>query len=123
MNTRIREVRKKAGLTMEEFGKRLGVTKAAISNIESGSRNPSEQIIMLICREFNINEEWLKTGEGSMNVELTRNQELQMLVNNILREQDESFKKDFTTALLKMSPEGWNALEQFLKDFNEIHSK
>ena len=123
MKNRLKEIRKANNLTMEKFGERIGLKKTAISQMENGVTNVSERNIKSICREFNINERWLRTGEGSMNVELTRNQELQMLVNNILREQDESFKKDFTTALLKMSPEGWNALEQFLKDFNEIHSK
>ena len=123
MNIRIKKVRTNAGLTQQTFADRLGISRNFINYIETGSRVPSDRTIKDICEKFNVNEEWLRTGEGSMNVELTRNQELQMLVNNVMREQDESFKKDFTTALLKMSPEGWKALEQFVKDFNEMHSE
>ncbi len=66
MNTRIREVRKQLGLTLEEFGKKLGVTRAAISNIENGNRNVTDQMIISICREFNVNEEWLRNEHGSI---------------------------------------------------------
>lgn len=53
-------------LSQDAFGKRLGITAAGVSRIESGTRNPSEQIILAICRTFNVREEWLRTGEGEM---------------------------------------------------------
>lgn len=64
MNDRIKEVRKKLKLTQREFGKRLGVQDTAISKIESGERNLTDQMVLAICREFNVNEEWLRTGAG-----------------------------------------------------------
>ncbi|MCI8409286.1 MAG: helix-turn-helix transcriptional regulator [Lachnospiraceae bacterium] len=69
MNERVRELRKSLGLTLEKFGERLGVTKVAISNIEKANRNVTEQMFKSICREFNVNEKWLRTGEGSMYIE------------------------------------------------------
>ena len=63
---RIKEVRKSLDMIQEEFGNRLGVTRAAISRLESGGRNITEQMIMSICREFNVSEKWLRTGEGDM---------------------------------------------------------
>lgn len=69
MNQRILKLRKSLDLTMEEFGKKLGVTRSAISNIESGKRNLTEQMIISICREFSVNEEWLRTGNGEMLLE------------------------------------------------------
>lgn len=66
MNERIKEIREVLKLSQEEFGKRIGITRAAISNIEKGIRNPSEQTIKSICREFNINYAWLKDGIGDM---------------------------------------------------------
>lgn len=66
---RIREVRNTLGLTLEKFGDRLGVTKVAISNIEKGNRNLTEQMTKAICREFNVDYMWLTTGEGEMFVE------------------------------------------------------
>lgn len=53
-------------MTMEDFGKKLGISKAAISRIESGAVNLTEQNRISICREFNVSEQWLRTGEGEM---------------------------------------------------------
>ena len=64
MNRRITELRKALSLTMEAFGQKLGVTKSSISNIESGRRKLTEQMILSICREFGVNEEWLRNGTG-----------------------------------------------------------
>jgi len=66
MNNRVREIRKSLNLTMEKFGKRLGVTRTAISNIEAGTRNLTEQMKVAICREYNIDYLWLTTGQGEM---------------------------------------------------------
>lgn len=66
MDSRVRLLRKKLNMSQEAFGTKLGVTGAGISKIESGKRNLTEQMIILICREFNINEEWLRYGEGEI---------------------------------------------------------
>lgn len=66
MKDRIREVREYFGLSMEKFGSRIGIGKASISLLESGKNNPSVQTITLICREFGVSEQWLRTGEGEM---------------------------------------------------------
>ena len=62
VNERIKELRLLQGLTMEQFGERIGIKRASVSLIESGKNNPSDQTIMLICREFGYNEEWLRDG-------------------------------------------------------------
>lgn len=61
---RIKEIRKSQNLSMEKFGEKIRISKVSVSRIESGINNPSDQTILLICREFDINEEWLKTGQG-----------------------------------------------------------
>lgn len=66
MNERIKELRNALGLSGEKFGNQIGLTRATISNIENGNRNLTEQSILSICREFNVNEEWLRTGKGDM---------------------------------------------------------
>lgn len=63
---RIKELRKSLGLTLEKFGERLGVSRAALSNIENGNRSVTDQMFKSICREFNVNEEWLRDGTGDM---------------------------------------------------------
>lgn len=73
---RVRHLRKVSlNLTLEKFGERIGITTASLSNIENGKTNPSDQTIRSICREFGVREKWLRTGEGSMYVQLTPNEE------------------------------------------------
>ena len=64
MNERVKELRKTLNLTMEKFGDRLGVKKNSISQIESGNRSLTDQMFLAICREFSVNEDWLRTGSG-----------------------------------------------------------
>ena len=64
IHERIKRIRNENSLTMDVFGKRIGIGKTAISHIESGRANPSDQTIRSICREFGIEEAWLRTGEG-----------------------------------------------------------
>lgn len=61
-NERVRLIRKDQKMTMEEFGGKLGVSKVAISNIENGNRGVTSQMRRAICREFNVNETWLRSG-------------------------------------------------------------
>lgn len=63
---RVKEIRKALGLTLEKFGEKLGVKKNAISQIETGRNSLTEQNAIAICREFNVNYDWLTTGEGEM---------------------------------------------------------
>lgn len=84
MNERIRQLRKSLGLTLEEFGAKVGVGKTAISNIENGNRNLTDQMFLSICREWNINEEWLRTGEGDMFREMNRAEEAAQIVSSSL---------------------------------------
>ena len=66
INERVRTLRKELGLTLEKFGKKVGVKKNTLSAIETGRNNVTEQMFKSICREFDVNENWLRNGEGSM---------------------------------------------------------
>ena len=66
MNERVKELRQVLGLSGEKFGDAIGVKRSAISDIETGRNNLSEQMIKSICLAYNVNEDWLRTGEGSM---------------------------------------------------------
>lgn len=73
---RVRHLRKVSlNLTLEKFGERIGITAASLSAFETGKTNPSDQTIRSICREFRVREEWLRSGEGSMYMQLTPDQE------------------------------------------------
>ena len=64
MNERIKELRKSLELTLDKFSERIGISKGALSNIELGKRSVTDQMFKSICREFNVNEEWLRDGVG-----------------------------------------------------------
>ena len=66
MNERIRKLRKTLGLNQTEFGKRIGVKQSSMAGYETGVRIPLDSVILSICREFNVNEGWLRTGNGEM---------------------------------------------------------
>ncbi|MCM1232697.1 MAG: helix-turn-helix domain-containing protein [Ruminococcus flavefaciens] len=74
MNERIKELRTALCLSAEKFGSRVGVTRSAISRIENGVVNVTEQMILSICREFNVREEWLRDGTGEMFLDFTEDE-------------------------------------------------
>lgn len=113
---RVKELRKALGLTMEKFGNRLGVTKVAISNIERGNRKLTEQMLRSICREFDVNEDWLRTGEGEMFLPVSRERKLARLTKNILNEESTSFKNRFMAMLAGLTEEEWAFLERKAKE-------
>lgn len=82
--SRVRELRKTIGLTLEKFAEPLGVKKAAISNIENNTRGLTDQMIISICREYNVNEDWLRTGEGKMFKERSLSEEVGYYVEDLL---------------------------------------
>lgn len=66
INDRIKQVRKSKGLTMEQFGSRIGLGKSAVNKIEKGINGTTDQTVQSICREFGVSEVWLRTGDGPM---------------------------------------------------------
>ncbi len=63
---RVKEVRKALGLTLDKFGEKVGVKKQTVSRIENGVNNVTDQMVLSICREFNVNYDFLMNGEGEM---------------------------------------------------------
>lgn len=66
MNDRIKELRQALNLTQQEFAARIGSVQNTITGYETGRRSPSNQVLSLICKEFNVNEDWLRTGQGEI---------------------------------------------------------
>lgn len=90
---RIKKLRKEKNLTMLEFGKSIGMSKASISGIEAGKNGPSEQTVRLICSMYNVDYFWLKTGEGEMYIN-----ETEILIEELVKEQN---LDDSTARMLK----------------------
>ena len=110
MGERLKELRKTLGLTLEAFGEKVGVGKSSISRLEKGTNNLTEQMILAICREFDVNETWLRTGEGEMFLKLDREAEIARLTRDLLLEEEDSFKNKVVTALAKLTPDQWKVL-------------
>ena len=112
LNERVKLLRKTLDLTMEKFGDRLGVKKNSISQIESGKNSLTEQMIKSICREFDVDEEWLRNGTGSMFIERTRDEEIAKFIGTIQSVDDDSFMKKFISMLAKLDESEWKLLEK-----------
>ncbi len=113
---RVYDLRKQLNLTLEKFGEPLGVTKTAISRIEKEERTITDQMAKAICREYGVNEEWLRTGEGEMFVPLNRTQQIAQLTADLFKEEKDSFKERFLFALSKLNESDWKVLERIAND-------
>lgn len=113
MNERIKELRKTLGLSQEAFAERLGLKGSAVSHLESGRRNITNQNIVAICREFGVNEEWLRTGSGDMFEEMSRAEKAAQIVGAALGSGDEFILNTFI-ALGQLSPNEWELIKKFV---------
>lgn len=88
MNERMKELRKELGLTQQVFADKLGIARGNVGAYEVGKNAPSDAVITLICREFNVNETWLRTGEGEMFEELTDQEKIMKYTAMLLSDKD-----------------------------------
>lgn len=112
MNERIALVRKSLGLTQEKFAEQVGLSRNFMWMIESGTRVPSDRTISDICREFNVNETWLRTGEGKMFNQITRSEKITSFLTEITEDEGDDFKRRFVEMLADLEPEDWKLLER-----------
>ena len=118
MNERIKQVRKALHLNQADFGARVGVKGNTVGNYELGLRSPSDAVIFSSCREFNVSEEWLRTGTGEMFITMSQDEELAYIVGQALPNADQQLKDAFI-ALGKLSqeltPHDWAAIRKFIR--------
>lgn len=119
---RIKMLRKSLGLTQQSFADRIGMKRNSIAQIELG-RNTSDQTIFSICREFNVNESWLRNGIGDMFLSTNRNANLAKLTKQLLNEESDSFKNRFVSMLANLSIEEWELLEKKAKELYGANNK
>lgn len=125
ISIRLKELRKTLGLSQEAFGSKLGVQKSAISKIEKGENGLKEQLIKLICVEFNVNESWLKTGEGQMFNELSREEAITEYIAGLVSDnsKDRDFEKRFFRAMASLSKEQWLVVQEIMDKMVEDNEK
>ena len=81
-------LREVLGVSQEELGNKIGLSRFSVSNYESGKRNITDRVVQDICREFNVNEHWLRSGDGDMFIELSPEDEFIAAAAELSRDND-----------------------------------
>ena len=117
MKERIKKIRTKYQLNQEDFGRKIGIGKTSVSKLESGENNPSEQTILLMCKEFGVNEIWLRTGEGGDDNMFTKVSEEDQFSISLgkLSKSDNKFIHNALNTLAEIEPEKLKAIEEFMR--------
>ena len=115
MNERIKQVRKALDLNQTEFGEKIGVTQGAIAAYESGKRTPIDAAVRSICKTWSVNETWLRTGEGEMFIQISRDQEIMDFVADTMQDDKDNFRRRFLLALSRLPEERWADIEDFAR--------
>ena len=113
ISTRIKELRRALNMTQTEFSKALGLTQGHMTSIENGKRNITGRTVMSICRTYNVNEEWLRNGEGDMFSVAGKNS-LKLLVKEYHLDKNEALMLE---AFLEMSPKQRRVFTGFLEQW------
>ncbi len=123
MNERIRSLIKALKIKQAEFAQRIGVSRPFVSELCSGAKNPSDRTIADICREFGVNEHWLRTGEGDMFVNPSREEEVMRFAATVIRNPSSEFQRQALSLLAKLTPEQWQLMEQMARKLLQEQAK
>lgn len=115
MKDRIKKIRKALGLSGEKFGENIGLKRSSISQLETGTNNPTDQVIKSICLAYNVNEDWLRTGNGEMFIE-TKDSFLDSISKQFnLGELDVKILESY----IDLPPEKRQVIKDYLKSLNK----
>lgn len=123
MKDRLKELRKALNLTQQKFADKLGVKQNTIAQYEMGRNDPSDAVIISICREFGVSESWLRNGEGEMFIPMTLDEEIASFIGGVQADIEPTFQKRFISALAKLSPDDWKVIERFIKNMIDEREK
>lgn len=114
MKDRFKELRKELNVTQQEFADKLKISRNFVAQIEMGSKVPSDRTIDDVCREFNVNEEWLRTGNGDMFVPGIKDKQISAMLADVMKSGEDSFRHRLVSALTRLDDEGWDNLEKLI---------
>lgn len=120
MNERIKKLRKALGLTQQEFADKISISRGALATYEVGRNEPIDAVISLICREFNVSEDWLRTGEGEMFIQKSEEDELKQAIESMLYGRNPNFKRRLINILASLDDADWLALEEKVLELAEV---
>ena len=123
IGTRVKKVRLRKGISQEQFGEIIGIKKAAVSKIENGENSLSKGNLLAICRQFNVNKEWLINGNGEMFTTKSKEDEIRNFFENAISSDSDIAKiqRKFISTLVSLDEEEWIVLDRFMKHY--IYSK
>ena len=119
MKNRVKELRKTENMNQTEFAEKLNISQVQVSKYEKGIAEPTDRVISDICREFNVNEEWLRNGTGEMYREITKEEETLQHLDKLLKNEQNQLRKDIIYAIAKLPPEAWDSIENFIYDLTK----
>jgi transcriptional regulator with XRE-family HTH domain len=114
LKDRFKELRKELNATQQEFADKLKISRNFVAQIEMGSKVPSDRTIDDVCREFNVNEEWLRTGNGDMFVSGIKDKQISAMLADVMKSGEDSFRHRLVSALARLDDEGWDNLEKLI---------
>lgn len=117
MKDRIKKIRKEFDLTQQKFADRIGVKQNTVAQYEMGRNVPIDSVITLICREFNVNENWLRTGEGDMFIERSRDEQIASFFEDLQFDTTDPFKRQFILTLSALDDAEWEMLKNVVQLF------
>lgn len=112
MADRISKVIRDKEKTKTAFSDRINVSQAFVSQMCSGLKVPSDRTIADICREYDVNEEWLRTGQGDPYVQISRDEELAQFFGNVMKGEDPDFRRRLLSVMSRLTTDEWALLEQ-----------
>lgn len=118
MYKRIEQIFTASGLSQTRIAERLKVSRSFVSQMCRGVKIPSDRTISGICQEFNVNEHWLRTGEGEMFIAQTREDEISAFMGDLLRCEPD-FRHRLIAVLAKLTPDEWELLEAIARRLND----
>ncbi len=123
IGSRIDSVVRSLEMKKVQFAERLKIDQSYVTQLTNGKRNPSDRLISDICREFNVSEDWLRTGNGQMFRPISRSQELTEFVGKILKGDDDNFKRRFVAVLAQLDESEWELIEKMAKKLSSGEKK
>ena len=123
MKDRIKEIRKAFNLTQQELAESINLKQNTVATYEIGRLVPSDRTITDICRKYNVDEVWLRTGEGEMFRPRSREDEISSFMTDLLRGEGTDFQRRLVAVLARLTVDEWNLIERKARELLEEDTK
>lgn len=119
LNNRFKKIREARSITQQQFADKLKLSRNFVAQIEMGTKKPSERTINDICREFDVNENWLRNGTGEMFIKKSKDTQISDMLSDVLKSDEKDFKRRLISALAKLDDKDWETLENLIDSISK----